>query len=400
VFRGFLNGRWNSLTLKRQTENNLFEVSDLSGKVEDFPLSLGPNGNIEDIINNTSLRKGRLFYSDSVVTAVISNISGTGKEGVVELNGIEIKPKATLQPFFKTSAWQKDYLTFNCDRIVLNKINSHALLQDRALNIQHVSLQNPRLSTHRDMNIAFQHGIEKVMPTKLISGIRIPIHVDSVSIQGASIDVHEVSPITKREGIVPLRNVEALCKNFTNRPNEKDSLQIDVVGRVLNYDIKKFRYSESYHDSLSGFKMNYSISPMALPAISEVTNPLSAMAVTSGQADTLYAKLSGNKYAAFGEMNFYYHDLRIRLLNKEDTLKKSLTLAFATVLANGLIKSKNKECSQMFYIRDRERFVFNYWIKTLFSGLLTSVGVKSNAKYEKRLTRLAGKYSLPASNDE
>ena len=401
VFAGLLNGQWESLTLNKPTKSGHFEIRGLSGSMEGLPLSRATgnrNQFIEDVINRVSLTKGRFFYADSSVTATISNVSGTVKERL-ELKDIEVKPKETLESFYRTSKWQKDYLTFQCEKIVFNKIDNHALLQDTALAIQHIYLQNPTLSAYRDKNIPFQHGIEKLMPSKLISKISVPVSVDSVFIRGASINVHEISAITKMEGVIPLRNIEALIKNLTNRPDKTDSLQIDVHGRVLDYDIKKFSYKESYHDSLSGFNMKYNISPMSLSALTEVTGPLSAIEVTSGYADTLYAMQSGNKYAAFGDMNFYYQDLRIRLLNKDDTLKKSFYLVLESMLANSLIiKSKNTRESRIFYVRDREKFIFNYWVKSLFSGLLTSAGVKRNAQYLKMQDRFAEKYSLPAAN--
>jgi hypothetical protein len=108
--------------------------------------------------------------------------------------------------------------------------------------------------------------------------------------------------------------------------------------------------------------------------------------------------VSGNKYAAFGEMNFYYHNLKVRLLNKEDTLKRSVVLTLESLLANGLIKSRNKNQARMFFIRDREKFVFNYWVKTLFSGLATSAGVKRNRKYKRMYNQAEQKYSLPAAS--
>jgi hypothetical protein len=52
----------------------------------------------------------------------------------------------------------------------------------------------------------------------------------------------------------------------------------------------------------------------------------------------------------------------------------------------------------MFFIRDREKFVFNYWIKTLFSGFVTSAGVKRNSKYKKMYKEAEAKYSLPKTN--
>ena len=399
VFYGHINGQWNSLSLNKPTDNGFIEITGLSGKLDDFSLSI-PAGEgkkpFENVIDKMNLTGGRLHYTNGITVATISNITGTAKEGMLELKDVEIKPEATLAFFLKTTQWQKDYLTFNCDKIVLKKINNQALLQDTALFIQQVYLYNPRLSSYRDKNMAFRHGVEKGMPTQLITGIKMPLQIDTIYIKGASVNVHEVSEITKREGIVPLSNIDASFKNFTNRPGEKDSLIINLSGRVIDYNIRTFRYAESYQDSLSGFRMNYNISPMHLPMLTQVTGPLSAIAVTRGFADTLYARVSGNKYATFGEINFYYHNLGIRILNKKDTRKKDLLLAFESVIANSLIiRSNNKKQANMFFVRNREKFVFNYWVKTLFSGLFTSAGAKKSSKYKRMYEEVAEKYSLP-----
>jgi len=401
MLTGFLNAQWKSLQLRKPIQDGFFEIADCSGRVKDFSLHMSArekNYSLENIIDRMSLTGGRFFYANDAISASISNISGSVNEEGIELKGIEIKPKATLKSFLKTSPWQKDYLTFNCDRVVLKNIDTRAFLEDTSLMVRSVYLQNPRISSYRDKNIAFQHGIEKLMPTKLIAGIKTPVQIDTVHISGAFINVHEISQVTKREGIVPLKGIDALFKNVTNRPEDKDSLIINITGRVLDYNIRKFRYAESYNDPLSGFRMNYSISPMYLPSLTEVTNPLTAVEVTRGYADTLYATITGNKYATFGEMNFYYHNLRVRILNKKDVLKKNVFLGFETFIANSiLIKSNNNKQASLFFVRDREKFIFNYWVKTLFSGLFASTGAKRNNKYIKMYNKLAEKYSLPAA---
>jgi hypothetical protein len=397
---GLLSAQWNDATLIKPVPHGLVEIGNGSGQVTGYPLSVsfgGDNAALKSIVNYVRVTDGRLLYTDSTTTASVSKITGDGKEGTLALQDVEIKPRQSLEAFLNTSFWQKDYLTFHSDNIEMNGINNQALLQDAALVIRSVHLQNPAISTFRNKNIPFQHGVEKLMPTKLLAGIKVPVQIDSVQIQDASIDVHEVSVITKREGLVPIKKLNALFSHVTSRPREKDSLLLNASAQVLDYDIRTFRYAESYLDSLSRFNMNYGIAPMQLSHLTAVTNPLSAIAVTRGQADTLYARVSGNKYAAFGEINFYYNNLRVQLLNKEDTLKKSLLLNLETLLANGLIKSKNHNQDQIFFIRDRERFVFNYWVKTLFSGFVTSAGVKSNSKYKKMYSEAAAKYSLPAA---
>ncbi|MFL5747446.1 MAG: hypothetical protein ACJ751_22420 [Niastella sp.] len=389
-----------SLALTKRVKNGLIEIRNGSGRVAGYPLTVnfaGDNTHLKNSINSIVITDGRLLYYDSTTISTVSKITGNGKEGTLVFRDVVVKPRKTLETFLKTSVWQKDYLTFHCDSIGFRQVNVLALLNDTALAVRYIYLQNPHLSTFRNKNIAFQHGIEKLMPTRLIAGIEIPVQIDSVQIVGAAVDVHEVSAVTKRKGVVPLGNLNAMLKNIVSRPNERDSLILTMSGRVLDYEIRTFRYAESYHDSLSGFDMHYSVSPMQLSHLTEVTRPLSAFAITRGQSDTLDAKLAGNKYAAFGQMDFYYHNLRVRLLDKEDSLKKTLLLSLKTLLANGLIKSNNQSQARMFFIRDREKFVFNFWVKTLFSGFVTSTGIKRNSKYKKMYYEVGDKYSLPAT---
>jgi hypothetical protein len=55
---------------------------------------------------------------------------------------------------------------------------------------------------------------------------------------------------------------------------------------------------------------------MDLTALSKITSPLAALEIEKGRSDTLFERIAGNKYAAFGEMKFYYHDLKIKTRQK------------------------------------------------------------------------------------
>ncbi|AEV99755.1 hypothetical protein A4D02_26280 [Niastella koreensis] len=390
-----------SLSLVKPGPHGLLEISNGSGGVAGYPLAInlaGNNPHLKNIINSVHITGGRLFYSDSTTIASVGNITGNGKTGALAFRDVAVNPRITLETFIKTTVWQKDYLTFHCDSIGLHQVNYRALLDDTSLAIRSVYLQHPRVTTFRNKNTAFLHGIEKLMPTKLLAGMKAPVRIDSVQIKGAVVNVQEVSAITKRKSIVPLSNLNGTITNIVSRPGEQDSLVLDVSGRVLEYEIRTLRYAESYTDSLSGFTMQYGIAPMQLTHLTKLTNPLSAIAITEGRADTLYAKLTGNKYASVGQINFYYHGLKVRLLNKEDSLKRSVFLSLETLLANGLIRSNNQNPARMFFIRDREKFVFNYWVKTLFSGFVTSTGVKRNRKYQKMYNEAEGKYTLPPAS--
>jgi hypothetical protein len=135
---------------------------------------------------------------------------------------------------------------------------------------------------------------------------------------------------------------------------------------------------------------------MKLPDFSKATVPLANINVTNGRSDTLYARWRGNKYAAIGVMDFYYKGLRISVIDKIHPEKKQLKSRVINFLANTILRNSNNSQSVVFFERDLEKFVFNYWVKTSLSGLMTSVGIKRNRKMLKQYNKVRSKYSLPA----
>jgi hypothetical protein len=142
--------------------------------------------------------------------------------------------------------------------------------------------------------------------------------------------------------------------------------------------------------------MSYLSTPFPLTDFSSMTTPLAALAINSGENQLLTMRVSGNRNAVVGEMRFFYRDLKVSLLDHEDSLKKRIDLAFINFIANEFIlKDKNKKKSAVFFIRDQEKFVFNYWIKTALSGVLTSTGIKHDKKYQKQYEMYKEQYHLP-----
>jgi len=51
--------------------------------------------------------------------------------------------------------------------------------------------------------------------------------------------------------------------------------------------------------------------------------------------------------------------------------------------ANIILPDRRQRSSAIFFERDREKFVFNYWIKAQTSGILSTVGIKRSTTYMK-----------------
>jgi len=70
-------------------------------------------------------------------------------------------------------------------------------------------------------------------------------------------------------------------------------------------------------------------------------------------------------------------------LDKKDSTKRGFLAAMETWGANIILPDRRQRSSAIFFERDREKFVFNYWIKAQTSGILSTVGIKRSTTYMK-----------------
>jgi hypothetical protein len=343
-----------------------------------------------------NISNSRILFADSSKTISAGKASWNPVSRTIQIDSFRLQPRINQKEYFSKTLWQSDYVRLNGDA-VLTGVDPDKWMNDSILKVHKITLVNTSIDVVRDKRIPFQHGIEKKMPTKLINSAPILFSIDSIEMQNGKVTYHEFSSLTNREGIVPFENINAVIKKFTNdHQGRSDTLSIKGKAQLLDCSITKFHYKEVYNDSLSSFLLTLKTSPMQLTGFSRISKPLAAIEVNSGFCDTVNARVSGNKYASIGQMQFTYHDLKLNLLNHEDTLNKRFSLSFVNFVANSfVIRSGNEKSSIIFTVRDQERFIFNYWTKIFLSGVLTSAGIKGNGKYYKEYTKMKTEYTLP-----
>lgn len=372
-------------------------VHKLSGMFNDAAFTFRQHHKIawESLAANTSISEGGVFYRNKQLHAQAGSIQMDPATNTLSVNDFSVTPNLSAEETFRTARWQRDYITVKGDALQLTGVQNNHLPGDTTLRIRKITATNTLLTTARDKRIPFEHGIEKFMPTKLINTLPLALQVDSIILQQAAVTVNESSKATNKWSAVPITDINAVITHFGNVHPNGDSLRVQASGKLLGSPIHYFSYNESYSDSLSGFYAQSYLAPMDLTRFNEVAIPMAAVKVRRGYADTIHSNWSGNKYATLGNMNFYYRHLNVQVLNKKDSTRPGFMANLKTLLANALLRNANHHPTRMFFIRDREKFIFNYWVKAETSGIVTAVGVKKDRKYLKKYNKVAKKYSLP-----
>ena len=100
-----------------------------------------------------------------------------------------------------------------------------------------------------------------------------------------------------------------------------------------------------------------------------------------------------NNLYSYGEMKFYYEDLKIQLLKRETELPEGFGNALGSFFANTFIIRSNNPRNlflrkgDIFFERDKKRAIFNYWTKTFLSGVVSSIGATNNKKKIKKMQK-------------
>jgi hypothetical protein len=381
----------------QQTDTTGFTIAGLSGVFADPTFSYQQKTALawQPFTRKTAFRGDSLQYKGKKVTVHTGAYNWQPDSSQLHLYQFEMMPNKSRDVTFSTEKWQQDYITVKGDALQLQGI-TFPQQPDTMMVIQKIVINRTALTAARDKRMPFEHGIEKLMPTKLIHTIPLPIQIDSILIQHSQVNVEECSKATNQWAIIPIEDINGVITNLRSRPGSNDSLTVMARGQLFNSAIRYFSYQESYGDSLSGFQAQHHIAPINLPNFSEVSVPMAAVRVRSGYADTVYANWWGNKYAAFGNMHFYYEGLKIQILDKKDFTRKRFLLSLESWVANLILRNNNHRPSLLFIERDREKFIFNYWVKAQAKGLLSSVGIKRDKKYLRQYRKIAARYHFPA----
>jgi hypothetical protein len=386
-----------ALRYKKDSTHILADGLTGSFEQENWRLAPGTTFHWQTLIPAATFHTGDIRYNGPQVTAQATDLSWL--HNTLVINNFKVRPRLSQEATFAKARWQSDYITVQGQSVSMAGIRFPAPAgeageagapRDSTLGVHVLSLDGVSLSASRDKNIAFHHGMEKPMPTRLINGIPFSIHVDSILLQNDDVTYHERSVSTGQWSTIPIQGISGSVTNLRSRDNTADTLRLLVSGKLLGTLIRRFSYEEAYGDTLAPFTASAACASMDLTRFSAISEPAAAVQITGGRADTIFSSWIGNKYATYGDMHFYYHGLNIRVLHPKDPTKRKFRERVITVLANVLLPAANNKPSSIFWERDREKFVFNYWVKAQTSGLLSALGIRKNRKYRNRVKTMVG----------
>ena len=315
---------------------------------------------------------------------VDSLIYNSAKHNILFKN-VGIRPLLPKAEFPRKTGFQTDYLTCNTTFVELSGVDENLWLKKKILNADKFIVGTTDLSIYRNKRYPFNHKQQPPWPQDLIKEIKQPFVFDSVELLPSYIKYSELLDISDQTGFVDFNDFTlqgGRISNIDSVTRQNPYFKILASAKLYNQgnisaSVNFNLTDKSYTHTLTG-----SISEMPLNLINNMLEKSAPVSIESGQLNRFDFDLTLNNDKATGELYFGYDDFKVNILNLD--MNGSRKSKFATFWANKMIlNSKNPKGNTfdpqpIFYPRDNERSIINYWWKAIFTGVKETIGIKPN----------------------
>jgi len=332
-----------------------------------------------------SFRIPNLKRQEKLYQYTIGEIYYSSGSNRFSVNDIRIIPNFSKEKHQKQVGFQSDYYKGKIDSICVEQPNIRRWFDKEELVGKRLSVNGLDMDIYRDKRIPFDENRRPKMLQDMIKSLKYSFLLDSFNLVNANINYIEQPESGNPEGMISFTNIQARLKPFSNMKSSTGKIPdfgLDGTATVMDSTQIKTSMNFQMNNPENLFTITGSSSPFNMRILNPVLEPLASVSIRSGRVNRFDFNFSSDKTSAIGQLFFGYDDLKISVLEtKNGNIKESRLASF---LANSLLlRSKNPRGKEFLpeeinMQRDQKRSVLNYWWKTVFSGIRSTLGIKES----------------------
>jgi hypothetical protein len=349
------------------------------------------SGNVTDVrIKIDSLNK--LTYSVATTDATLEHLIISRKEGLyggtirrvvintraqkISIDSALLIPNYGKYEFAHQVGEQAARMSLTIPQLTIGGLKFDQL-QDSAFSASKIVVKSAELLSFKDKRVPFLR--KKNIPLPMEPFLRLPflINIDSILVQDSRISVEEFPEDGNTTGTVTFEKIEATLLHLNNRIGEPDVKTARLNATALLMGSGSIEASFDFPlDGSPLYTARGSIQQMPFQKLNPVLGPLAHLRVESGHLNKLAFQFKYNEYSSNGSLTIDYVNLQLMSLDRNHRA----TDGFKTFLMNALVRkdqgrsrSSVMETSVIDIERDRKRYIFHVWLRSILGGLKSNL---------------------------
>lgn len=268
---------------------------------------------------------------------------------------------------------ETDWFDIAVPELALSGIRLDALLNDTAVVLSKAQITGLNVKSFRDKRLPFPEKPDTKLLRGMLNNLPVALHVDSVLVNDGTISYAERVKDSTAEGEVVfsqvqgqlfcLSTIDRLIGRKTTMHVEARAMERGLLTADFVFPNKKF--PEAYQASGT-------LGEMDIEAFNPMLVQNAAVKVETGNLKRLAFNFTYDNDRSFGDLLFEYDDLKVHILDEEDRTNKKVQSFFTNIL---VLQKENVRDDRSFregtisFERDKKKSLFNYWWKSLLSGI-------------------------------
>ncbi len=343
---------------------------------------------------SANIRNVRYVLSNGLNELSLKSASVNSKDSTIKVTGLKMEPLTSKYDYAPKVGYQSTWLQLENDSIIMHGVDFLSLLNHKHFISRSVDMDNFRILVFRDKRIEFPEWQRKNLPQTDLKQLNFSFDIASIRMNNGYLTYQEHAEKAKSPGEIFIQDINARITNATNdstRIAKNPKIKIEATAYLFGSGNLRADFQFDMQNAENIHQYGIVVDSLDLTEFNRIMIPNAAVRITGGMNHKILMSAKANEQYSYGEMKFYYEDLRIALINRETETTRGLGQALGSFFANTFIIKTNNPHNlvlrkgDVFFERDEKRAIFNYWSKTFLSGVVSSIGAVNNKKKIRRM---------------
>lgn len=328
-----------------------------------------------------TLRDIKIYTPNELYEITTGSLTFSMDSSTITMHEVALKPRFDKRKFSQKVGHEIDRMDLTIKEIVYDDVDINRLYKNEGLSAGLVTINEANFDIYRDKRAPEAPDTYKPLPQEMIRNLSLPLELDTIRINKGNIRYTEQKPNAEQAGYIEFANLSATLTNLSTVEEHWDNGNIptlhattDVMNQAQLDAEFTFTMTDEHRQVIKG-----SMQPMDMQPLNKALEPIAFVRIDEGRIIGLDFEIHLTEKRAGGTLTLQYEDLKISLLD-EDHSDESFGHKAKSFLANTFkIKSDNKgeelRVSKVEFERIEDKSVFNFWWKSLLSGLKESIGL-------------------------
>ncbi len=297
----------------------------------------------------------------------------SANEDIAEIDSIRIRPLITASQLPNLVTYETGIIDLVLPSVKIGGMDFVDMYQSESLVLNYVRLNQPRLELYKDKTLKDKPS---KLPSEMLKSIPFEVKVDSIQIRSGFIKYYELMDQEKKPGHITFERLNASVSNLSNQTGSGPA-EIYANASLMGSARLEATFKFPFGFASDTFAIKGLLDAMPLMALNPMVMEVASVEIKDGMMQKMEFDFQANRNFSSGVLYFYYSDFKLALLNKDNN-KQGIIKKIVSFVANVALISNNPRGEQLregeiYFEREEPKSIFNYWWKSLFSGIKSSV---------------------------